>query len=342
MGQYLLSVCISSYNKGQRCIDLVNKIKSLNDPTIEIIICDDGSGEYHKALLSTIKYDRCKIYYNSDNLGACKNWYETLSKGEGEYLLHVLDRDYLDVDIIKDFMELVKEERIGIGCIGRGELLGEPDFYSNGFGIYNAGSATTVKVAGTLFHPTGFVISRDIWDKNRLFLKEYFYDEKKYGMYPHSYLIGFFSKDHKVICGTKLFYKYVYSMEAERSRFYSNSKSELWWTPQGVFANTTKLLSELVRKIDREYREQLLINVYKLSVSRATMGYSECLLNEKQMRHYGLQVKETSLMSLYGISISYSLKYIAFLMRLNVQSPSLFLHIFSMWMKNVKELILGY
>ncbi len=342
MSGYLLSICISSYNKGNRTIDLLNKIRTLHDPRIQIVICDDASDESTRKTLEKIRYNNCRVFYNSRNLGACKNWFETLDKGDGNYLLHVLDRDYIDIAIIVDFLDFLEKESVGVGCIGRGELPGKPDYSYNGFGIYRGGLDTSIKVTGTFFHPTGFIIKKEIWDSKRTEFKEYFYDEEKYGMYPHTILVGVISQNHKVISGTRRFYKYVYSMEAKSSSFYNKSSSTYWWKPQCIYDNTTKLINELASTYNAKYKAALITNIFDLSITRATFGYAESVFDEKQMRHYGLRKDSISSVTLLLVSCNYAISFCAYLYRRKILTSKLLFGVMKTWMKNVEMIIRNY
>lgn len=306
------------------------------------MICDDASDEPTRKVLEKIKYDDCRVFHNPRNLGACKNWFETLDRGDGDYLLHVLDRDYIDTDIIGDLLDALEEESIGVGCIGKGELPGEPDYSQDGFCFFRGGYDTSVRVTGTLFHPTGFIVKKEIWDNQRTEFKEYFYNEKKYGMYPHSFLVGVISQKHKVIRGTRRFYKYVYSMEAKRSCFYSKSSSMYWWKPQCTFDNTIKLIDELASSYNEKNKAELLTNIFELSITRATLGYAESVFDEKQMGHYGLCKKSVGSITLIIISCYYAICFFLYLYRRNYLTRNTLFGVVEKWKKNIEKIIRTY
>ena len=114
----LLSICISSYNRGKLCTELVHNILKIQDDRYNIFICDDCSDDSEFAELLTMQNDKVSLIRNVKNKGACPNWYQTINCGDGQYILHILDRDQIFVDYIIYLLEILENSLIAGGYVG--------------------------------------------------------------------------------------------------------------------------------------------------------------------------------------------------------------------------------
>ena len=118
MGDTLLSICISSYNHGDKCVQLVNHILRVKDKRYNIIICDDNSDEKTIRELRTLSDAKVILIKNKNNLGACKNWFKTIDSGTGQYILHILDRDTISANFLSVILDILQKESVGGGILG--------------------------------------------------------------------------------------------------------------------------------------------------------------------------------------------------------------------------------
>ena len=167
MSKILLSICISSYNKGERCCKLVKNILSIRDERYNIYICDDSSDEDTLVKIKSIHEDKVNVLINRQNLGPCKNWFQTIDCGDGEYILHVLDRDDIEVKRIEEILDILENNTIGGGYIGTSAIhcLNEHCGKKH-YDILNHGEQAFVSMAGVPIHPTGFLVllsRREVW-----------------------------------------------------------------------------------------------------------------------------------------------------------------------------------
>ena len=337
----LLSICISSYNKGQKCKDLVSKILSLDDDRIDIVVCDDCSDENTQDCLRSIEQRRVKVYINSSNIGACPNWYETIDHGDGKYLLHVLDRDYIDIEVLKDFVNKLELYNAGVGYIGNIWANPRKRTAKKSVEIYDAGEKTVAEIGGIPIHPTGFFVRRDEWNRGEY--KKYFYNEHKYGIYPHSYLMGIIGLNRKVFIFQRKFCRYVYS-QSSKSRFYQGKHNiKYWWEPESIFDTSEKMLFILCKNfLHDSYRTELIENIFIDSIFRGTVEYKNELLNKRQMSHYSLKTKNVSLEKLFLINTVYTYRFLRFLYKNEFLSSKMQMKILKVACVNVKDIIKYY
>ena len=86
----VLCICISTYNKGDAVEILVKEVLKFQSPKIAVVVVDDNSSDDTMIRLSQIKDSRLQIFQNNANKEARGNWYETIERGNGEYILYVL------------------------------------------------------------------------------------------------------------------------------------------------------------------------------------------------------------------------------------------------------------
>lgn len=305
----VLSVCISSYNKGSKCVDLVEKILNLQDDRIDIVICDDNSDDVTVHALESIKNEKVAIHYNHTNIGPCANWYETINQGKGAYILHVLDRDYIDIRSLKMLVEYLDNNEVGVGYIGN-YFIYETDSLSQGsFTLFEAGEDTLMRIGGVPLHPTGFFIKKTVWDSQKF--KRFFYEDQVFGIYPHTYVLGRVCLDKNVLLAKTVFCRYVYS-QASKSCFYiKKKKPKFWWEPSAVFETNRKITDYFLDLFDdADRRQSFIVNSFKDAIVRGTIGYRNELLDKRQMAHYGQEVRSISLLKLFIINVFYTYKFI--------------------------------
>ncbi len=178
-----ISFCISSYERKNMLIELIEHLLSCSSKDIEVAVVDDCSKKKKKKALAAISDKRFRYRVNHDNRGAALCWYDALEFGQGKWLFQLLDRDWIDIQLIDKLVKILhKLESSGVGFAVAGEQFnGAKDFQ-----IFTKGLETQKEFALRDSHPTGQIFRRDCWRKieNR---KQYF-SNQEYGIYPHGYL----------------------------------------------------------------------------------------------------------------------------------------------------------
>ncbi len=118
MENILLSICISSYNRGKQYAGLVRKLLAVGDNRYNISICDDCSDSKNMNELLPLQSSKVTLIRNKNNKGACSNWYQTINCGNGKYVLHILDRDDIFVSNIKRLLDILEKTSVAGGYIG--------------------------------------------------------------------------------------------------------------------------------------------------------------------------------------------------------------------------------
>ncbi len=110
----VLSICIPAYNGGKRIVANIMRMLKSTREDFEIIISDNVSTDGSMEALRDINDTRLRIYQNRKNIGSLENGIQALQYGEGKYLMLLLDRDILQLDFFDMYMDMLKNEQVGV------------------------------------------------------------------------------------------------------------------------------------------------------------------------------------------------------------------------------------
>lgn len=339
MSDALLSICISSYNHGDKCVQLVNHILKVKDKRYNIIICDDNSDEKTITELKKLSDSRIVLIQNENNLGACKNWFKTIDSGTGRYILHILDRDTISVNFLPIILDVLEKNAIGGGYFGKSAIYPvEGIVKSKYYAICRKGREAFLSMAGVPIHPTGFFVQRGLWKEGDY--KKYFYQTKKYGIYPHSYVLGELAVKNNLIYSPIPFYSYTYRGSNRISRFYDKSKTkDYWWLPQNTTKTDNCLMYFSSKLVNNScYIEEFICRRFKDALNRATLVYKRIASNQQEMEHYGLSASYISGWELLRVSIKYKVKFKHVLEKMGVNGKKIQRQLQDIWLENMKAI----
>lgn len=329
----LLSICISSYCKGDRCKKLVEKLLMIRDERFDIYICDDGSDSRTVETLQSISDDLVKLKLYKENAGACKNWYRTIDCGTGKYVLHILDRDDIAVSSVRMLLDTLQRNEVGAGYVGKSALSDQSNVK-----IYKEGRDAVLAMGGIPVHPTGFFVNQKVWKEQHV--KKYFYMDEKYGIYPHAYVLAKVAVKYPLMNIPIPFCSYSYAGTAQKSRFYDKSeKKNYWWLPKEIIRNANLLILYLTGVCDASYRDEYIIQRFRNSLYRSTVGYKLTVGSKKEMNHYGKNVKRVTAAEMVLISAENLLTMQALVKKLNMSSFSMRAKLCKCWMENLSNIV---
>lgn len=129
----LVNVCIPTYNAEKTVVSTLQSILNQTYQNLEIIVVDNASTDNTLALLQQFNDPRMKIYKNSKNIGAEKNWGRCIGLASGEYICIFHADDLYKRDMIKKQVQAFQDNP-SIGAVftmanrinDRGEVMGEP------------------------------------------------------------------------------------------------------------------------------------------------------------------------------------------------------------------------
>lgn len=339
MSDDLLSICISSYNHGDKCAQLVKLLLSLEDKRFNIVICDDCSNEDTVRELKTLSDSRVKLIQNKDNLGPCRNWFKTIDSGNGRYILHVLDRDMISIKYLPVVLDILEKNSVGGGYFGRSALYPAEGIVNRGnYVICNKGREAFLTMAGVPIHPTGFFVQRTLWKNGKY--EKFFNKSDKYGIYPHSYVLGELAIKNDIIYSPIPFYSYTYIGSNKISRFYEKkADKDYWWMPKNTISTDNRLMLYLGRIADDSYRGEFICRRFRDALNRATFAYKRVAANQQEMEHYGLSTSYVYGCELLQISVKYKMEFVHVLKKLQINSNEIQRQLKVIWYENLKAIL---
>ncbi len=341
----ILSICISTYNRATKIEKLVREILKCKSKKISVVVTDDKSTDETLEKLGNIKDDRVYLMKNKLNLGARGNWYETINNGNGKYILHLLDRDWLDYRYLDNVVSILESEDIGFGYIG--------NLYTRYWRInsrndaveyYTNKTETTNMFAFSWIHPSGFLIKKDVWN----YIKDRnIFSDAKYGIYPHSYIYSLLAGKEK---GVVIKYKMITSSVKSnfmnnRSRFYQHENNDLlyWWLPKSwknEICMSTMYACEM-QLWDKRLTQQVIINRFKDALYLATISYRNEAMETEHCMHYNINKEYIAPGSLIKINIKFVADYIKFVVinHYNIADIGFVYKIIKAGIMNLKEIL---
>lgn len=309
-----LSICISTYNRAEKILKLVNTLLSIHDNRFDVIVSDDYSTDDTIERLKKINDDRLKIFRNEYNMGPKENWFYTIDRGDGKYLLHILDRDMINICYIEDIISVLEDSEVGYGYIGAYASGSYNDKSTISECIYHEGVEAMLEFGGTLVHPTGFFVKKECWDS--IEDKYFFFSEKFASIYPHSYIyMRLAEKEKGLALRWNAFDIDNYSnIGRYKSAFYNKERSDYWWLPQArinEFFCFAKYIS--ASDIQRNLCVAILVNRFRTNLDNVTIDYLFLAMDEKNSRHYGYKKIRIDMETLIDISQNFTNSFICFL-----------------------------
>lgn len=169
--QYLISICIPSYNRPQELKRLLESIDVTLTGLIQIVICEDKSPKREEVQEIVNEFQKISQYQlkyieNKNNLGYDKNLRELIYNAEGEYVMYMGDDDMFISGALDQYIDFVKQNRC-CGYILRSYCNiykdGSVEYfrYFNGNQKFEAGVDSYINLFDKSVFISGFCIKKD-------------------------------------------------------------------------------------------------------------------------------------------------------------------------------------
>lgn len=297
MSDIFLSFCISTYNRADKVVKIVKEMIKCRSKEIEIIISDDCSSDNTIDLLEEIDDARIHVYRNKKNIGPKKNWYKTLDYGRGEYIFHVLDRDWINSQEIEKLISILKKTNVGYAYCGESIIsFYERSINRDGYVIFQAGIEGMKKFGCVPAHPTGVIFKREFWKayKNK---KQYFYNER-WGVYPHGFVCAYFAMVYTgaIINNRICKHQKIKIQHSEKSHYYEKHRmDDYWWTTKSHFRDLIRA-TNVISKMNMESisKATIIKERYKDHIYTGTLEYRLIAEDQNNAHHYNIDVQKIS------------------------------------------------
>jgi glycosyltransferase involved in cell wall biosynthesis len=109
-----LSICVPTYNRLDKLLDLLDSLKKINHPQVEILVSDDSTNEITKNHFLNNPYTNITYYKNETNLGQFRNCNSCIARAKGVWVQILHDDDAIIPDYIDSVMPHLDNENIAL------------------------------------------------------------------------------------------------------------------------------------------------------------------------------------------------------------------------------------
>lgn len=287
MDNIIVSFCIATFRRYQILKDLVMEILSVNSNRIEVVVCDNCSGDDSIDKIKSFHDQRLHVYENSVNLGAMRNMYEALEHGNGKYLFYINDRDNINSQKIENLLVIL--EALDQNNVAFAKCLYNT-LPNHEYRIYPFGEKAFLEFSCVIAHPTGYIFRKDVWKKIRI--RNKLFEKECYGDYPFTMICAIMSFKYNGayiygdICDVR---RERMNFFKEKSRFYQGRKDKRLWHSPEVHWRELKISYYFLKKINVEENliEKLLYLRYKTYLQRVVIKYKSIISQPCNTVHYG-------------------------------------------------------
>lgn len=306
-----VSFCIPAYKQKGNVSNLVRHILKSDRNDIEVIVLDNHSEDGTIEELNTINDLRLSVYEHTETTDALINWLDALNYGKGEWLFHIIGRDWINIDyidILVETLDKIKQQNVAFAVAG--EDIRDDIEYT----VLKKGLETINEFGLRDQHPTGQIFRKDIWDvlTNK---DQFFLDRKKYGIYPHGYLYALMGN---IFSGAFLHfditdmahYEDRYKMCSPSNMYKGEAEKEgLFFMPDSRFHRLLENVENLILVDNREYYGVIVVNRYMRYFTSATYIYMNYCNDDNVKRRYNCQDLSTDYLEILQNGYEFSLKF---------------------------------
>lgn len=303
-----LSICIPTYNRIIRLQKLVLNILSSPLQDIEIVILDNCSTDNTLNILKEIKDKRLSVYSNEKNIGGLLNGFKALQYAKGFFSLLCLDKDFINVEKLQDFENILKKNiDIDVGFCNL--------FFTGNveYNRYYAGFDAVIHLAYLSKHPSGTFYKSSIY-KNSNILKIIFTENKDFFFNVELLNAELASYGNGMIVNIPLF---ILETEKEAAAFstLTYNKNNLFFLPNQRIKEYCFYITHIyILPLKKFEKVKLLKKVIKQGLFSSTIEYKNIMKNKNILQHYSMTVKKISSIDCF----IYSFRYLSAFLNLNI------------------------
>lgn len=275
---------------------------------IEIVILDNCSTDNTLNILSEIKDKRLFVYSNEKNIGGLLNGFRNLQYAKGMYSLLCLDKDFIDVKKLEDFVCILKKNMdIDVGYCN---LNITSDVKYN---RYYAGFDAVIHLAYLSKHPSGSFYKTDKY-KNLNILTKIFTEDKYFVFNIELINAELASRGNGMIINIPLI-----TTETEEAASIVKTKT---YNTENVFFLPNQRIKEFcyymthiyLLPLKKKEKVKLADKVFRQGLFSSTIDYKNIMKNKKILQHYSMESRNISSID----CVIYSFQYLTAFIKLNI------------------------
>ena len=228
-----VSIIVPAYNEGVRIKKCLNSLINQSYKNIEIIVINDGSTDNTLDILKSYDDNRLVILTQKNKgQGAARNL--GIKKASGDYLMFVDADDYVDKDIVKKLLNVIKDNNSDIAVCDLYKQYGEKNILFKNFNYFTSDNVINFMMSHP--GPVGRLYDRNLFLKNNISFVEGLINEDL-GTIP---LLGIYAK--KIAYLKEPLYYYV---------IHENST-----TQQTVYSKKLEDIFEILEHLKKEFKKR--------------------------------------------------------------------------------------
>lgn len=307
MNNIELSFCIPTYNRAEIVSRLVTNILSCTDPTIEVVVLDNGSTDDTLSILRAIKDERLVVYSNGENKGALFNMVNVLNKGRGKFLVYSTDQDHVDYTKIDDFKSFLLQQTDLAGGYCAFNSKSEEEYE-----IIPKGCQAVRRIGYQGRHPTGYFFNNDLIKSIKLV--ERFSDYNFVDLFPLEFAFAELClMGNGAIYHTTIFTPETGALVVKHKSSTTDGKSKkAFFSPEArlkLAVSYTKHINTL--QLSPRERNLLMIDTFLHGMVAATLGYRSILRNNDLCAHYYMESRDIKTPELLSIGLNFYRRFVA-------------------------------
>ena len=149
----ILSICIPTYNRGNRLISLISSLLECKSNEFEIEITDNASNDGTIDKIQQIQDERIIIHQNEKNIGGAANMIKSIFNVRNKYAFYCNDRDTINNEQLLKLIEFLKKNEFSYIKVLESKYKTDVPIK-----IYKKGVDSIIHQNYT-FHPTGCIFN---------------------------------------------------------------------------------------------------------------------------------------------------------------------------------------
>ena len=283
----ILSICIPTYNRGEKLIESIQNTIQANSDEFEIIIVDNASPvDIEKSI--NFKDDRIRYIKREKNVGGPYNVGDCLRYGNGIFSMLCLDKDTIIGEDLDDFISVLKNNLSICG----GYVVQNKEDKERRFDICS--EYPILRFGYLNSHPSGQFFRSDILHDFINGLNE---SQIADPCVFHIYMAQCASKGSMMLYDSSLV-RLESEEECKKIKTHSFKKEDntLFFAPQNRIQQFIRYLEHVdTLKITDDYKKMVIEKLYLDTIIISTISYANIMRNKTVCEHYGLDTQDISL-----------------------------------------------
>jgi glycosyltransferase involved in cell wall biosynthesis len=300
-----ISICIPTYNRGDKVFGLVKELLKYPNSDLEVVVLDNCSTDRTEELLARILDPRLSFVRNNNNIGGPLNLLKALTLAKGEFAFICLDKDRLDfqrIGILIDKLRAHKEVAFG-HCTLNVNAEGNDLIYGKGF-------EALMNMSYLSSHPTGMFYKTTLLKTNNKLL-EIFKENKKFAFYTDILNAEMAMLGAGLKIDTNAFFTETKD-ESAKVQSYTYDVKDLYFAPDQRITELRRYIDSVISLNLSKLEEFKLIRIlYIRGFIAATIGFKGILSDHEVCAHYNISPQNLSFIEVGKNCYRYSSKFVS-------------------------------